>query len=87
MFKPTIGVDANKASRIDGDRLGADFYDDSTILRSYSGCAKMAYSPWSQRALVDEGLSNAEVDPVREAGFRGGSLVLPSAQAGQSSGY
>jgi hypothetical protein len=29
----------------------------------------------SQRADVDEGLSNAEVDPVREAGFGGGSLA------------
>jgi hypothetical protein len=30
----------------------------------------------SQRADVDEGLSNAEVDPVREAGLGGGSLAI-----------
>jgi hypothetical protein len=29
----------------------------------------------SQRADVGEALSNAEVDPVREAGFGGGSLA------------
>ena len=35
----------------------------------------------SQRAAVDEGLSNAEVDPVREAGLGGGSLAPGFAKA------
>ena len=34
----------------------------------------------SQRAAVDEGLSNAEVDPDREAGLAGGSLALASSR-------